>query len=109
MNETMYDVTWIYDLGNDSFSHAKVNPVTIIRDGILPGCSAPSITIRNHLGQTYLSSRKNYFETEEAAWDSVIDGLKRTIENNERERASLMQENAKIQAYLNTLLEIKKR
>lgn len=102
MNETMYEVTWVTN--DENFSHATVDKITIIRDGVLPGCSAPSITGIDRNGRKFLGSREYYFETPQAAWDSVIDDLKQTIEKNERLIDALTLETAKVRAYLNTLI-----
>ena len=105
LGETMFEVTWVH---KDGASHATVTPITIIREGIAPGCSAPRITAIDPHGRKFHGSRESYFETKEAAWDSVIKDLTTTV-SNYRERASSLQLKAReVEAYLNTLLEMKK-
>ena len=105
MNETMYEVTWVH---TGPTTHATVTPITVVRYDVLPGCSTPSITAIDHSGRKFHGSRENYFETKEAAWDSVMQDLRTTI-GNYLERAEDLQHRAQAaEAYLNTLLATKK-
>lgn len=47
--KTMYEINWYYkDNEQTKFSHCTVTPIEVLREGILPGCSAVSITAKAH-------------------------------------------------------------
>jgi hypothetical protein len=96
--KTLYEINWHYK--NDVFSHATVTPITIMREGILPGCSAPSITAIGADGRTFQGVARNYFETEAEAWAEVERDLRGSITANENEIASLQRENEAMLRFL---------
>ena len=102
--KTMYEINWHYkDSEQTQFSHCTVTPITIIREGILPGCTAVSITAKGSDGRTFQSTPRDYFETEAAAFDRVRKGLAATADDNEAYIADLKAEILAIRAFLATL------
>lgn len=69
---TLYDVETADDADGNIMS-AKVVPVTVTRHGInaTVGASAPSITVRDANGKTYLSSARMYYLSVEDAQKEV--------------------------------------
>lgn len=93
MNKIMYEVNWHYrENDNNAFSHCTVTPITVLRQGILPGCSAESITAKDSEGRVFQGTLKDYFVTEDAAWENIRDGLKDTIESNDEAVVRLQKE-----------------
>jgi len=77
--KTLYEINWHYtDKEQTKFSHCTVTSIEVLREGILPGCSAVSITAKGSDGRTFQGSPRDYFESEAAAWDSVRKGLAAT-------------------------------
>ena len=102
--KTMHEINWHYkDSEQTQFSHCTVTPITIIREGILPGCTGVSITANDSNGRTFQGSPRDYFETEAAAWDSVRKGLAATADDNEAYVEDLKAEVLAIRAFLATL------
>jgi hypothetical protein len=86
----MYKINWHYkDSEQTQFSHCSVTPITIVSEGILPGCTA--------------ASPRNYFETEAQAWGCVRKGLAATADDSEAYIADLKAEVLAIRAFLDTL------
>lgn len=102
--KTMYEINWHYkDSEQTQFSHCTVTPIEVLREGILPGCSAVSITAKDSAGHTFQGSPRDYFESEAAAWDRVRKGLAATADDNEAYIADLKAEILAIRAFLATL------
>ena len=101
MNETMYEVN--YHNKNDKFSHCTVNPITIIRESILPGCTSESITAIDNQGHRFQGSRKDYFVTETLAWDTVKKELEESIQSINEHIVEQTEERDRIQTFLNSL------
>lgn len=81
--KTMYEINWHYkDSEQTQFSHYTVTPITILREGILPGCTAVSITAKDTNGRTFQGSPRDYFETEAQAWAHAKQDLIDTIQHN---------------------------
>ena len=84
--KTLYEINWYYtDNEQTKFSHCTVTPITIVREGILPGCSAVSITAKDSDGRTFQGSPRNYFESEAAAWAKAKQDLIDTIQEIDEE------------------------
>ena len=84
MQKLMFEENWHWtDTG--VFIKHTVTPITVIRHGILPGCSAPSITAIDSDGRVFLGSMSDYFETEQAAHDAVKESLKANLLGLEQE------------------------
>lgn len=81
--KTMYEVNWHYT--NDTLTKITVTPITVLREGVLPGCKGMSITARDHTGRTFQGSPENYFDTEAKAWESARRDLQGTIDALEAE------------------------
>ena len=102
--KTMYEINWHYkDNEQTQFSHCTVTPITIIREGVLPRCTAVSITAKGSDGRVFQGSPRDYFETEAAAWAQVKQDLLDTIENNDEEVAALKAETHCLFSFLITL------
>ena len=102
--KTMYEINWHYkDNEQTKFSHCTVTPIEVLREGILPGCSAVSLTARGSDGRTFQGSPRDYFESEAAAWDNVKSGLMTMADDNEAYIADLKAEVLAMRAFLATL------
>ena len=101
---TMYKINWHYkDSEQTQFSHCTVTPITIVREGILPGCSAASITAKGSDGRTFQGSPRDYFETEAEAWAQLKQDLLDTIESNDEEVEARKAETHRLFSFLITL------
>ena len=99
--KTMYEINWHYkDSEQTQFSHCTVTPITVVREGILPGCSAPSITAKAADGHTFLGSARDYFESEAAAWAQAKQDLIDTIQHNDEEVERLKDETHRLFSFL---------
>ena len=87
MGKIMYEVNW--HSVNDVFSHCTVTPITVLREGVLPGCSGVSITAKDSAGRKFHGSPDNYYATEEAAWAAVKAELVESVETHEKQLAEL--------------------
>jgi len=58
----------------------KINSVDVIREGILPGCSLPTISVRYPDGYVANSSRDYYCETEMDAYHEAVLDLMGAVE-----------------------------
>ena len=87
MNKTMYEVNW--HAVNDVFSHCTVTPITVIREGVLPGCTGVSITAKDSQGNKFQGSPDNYYATEEAAWSAVRVEITKSIEAHEKQLSEM--------------------
>lgn len=84
--KTLYEVNWHYkDKQQTCFSHCTVTPIEVIREGILPGCTAVSITAVDMHGRKFNGTPNDFFASEQAAWESVRRDLLNTIASNEEE------------------------
>lgn len=107
--KTLYEINWHYlDEEQEHFSHCTVTPIEVLREGVLPGCSAVSITAKGSDGRTFQSSPRDYFESETAAWANVRRGLTETIEANEELAKFLKEENHRMFSFLITLPDMEK-
>ena len=107
--KTLYEINWHYkDSEQTQFSHCTVTPIKVLREGILPGCSAVSITAKDSTGRTFQGAPRDYFDTEAAAWANVRQGLTETIEANEELAKFLKEENHRMFSFLITLSDMEK-
>ena len=104
MNKVMYEVNWHWN--DEVFSHCTVTPITILRHGVLPGCSVPTITAKDKQGRVFSGSLSNYYETEEEAWESVKRSLVESIVGHEEQLAEAQ---ARLSAQREYLAEIAER
>lgn len=104
MKKTMFEVNWHYeDAGEDglgSFSHCTVTPIQVIREGVLPGCTRPSITAVDIDGRQFQGSPGNYHNTESAAWREVSETLENMVSGYEASIAVLTAKAKKAREYL---------
>ena len=92
--KTVFEVNTHYK--NGLFSHCTVTPVTVIREGILPGCSAESFTGIDQNGERFTGSLQDFYASEQDAWLRVrrdtIDGIRaseKRLRGEERIAANL--------------------
>lgn len=83
MRKTMYEVAWISN-EHGATTHIRVEPITVIREGILPGCSAVSISAIDSRGYEFNGDPQDYYETEAEAWKEAKADLNVTIEAYEQ-------------------------
>jgi len=81
--KTLYEVNWHYD-DNDTLVRISVTPIKVLREGILPGCSAVSITAVDSNGRQFQGCPQDYFETEDAAWAHAKEELQKTLASAEQ-------------------------
>lgn len=81
--KTLYEVNWHYD-DNDTLVRVSVSPIRVLREGILPGCSAVSITAVGSDGRQFQGCPRDYFETEDAAWAQAKEELQETLASAEQ-------------------------
>lgn len=81
--KTLYEVNWHYD-DNDMLVRISVSPIRVLREGILPGCSAVSITAVGSDGRQFQGCPRDYFETEDAAWVQAKKELQETLASAEQ-------------------------
>lgn len=99
--KTLYEINWHYkDNGQTKFSHCTVTPITLVREGILPGCSAVSITAKGSDGRTFHGSPRDYFETEAQAWAQAKQDLIDTIQHNDEAVERLKDETHRLFSFL---------
>ena len=98
MDKTIYEVNWHYV--NDVFSHCTVTPITVIREGVLPGCTGISITAKDSKGHKFLGSPENYYVSEEAAWEAAMVELAKSVEAHEKRLAELQEQLDALRDYL---------
>ena len=107
MTKTMYEINWHYkDSGQNQFSHCTVKPITVIRESVLPGCTAVSITAKDSKGRTFQGSPEDYFETEAAAWEEVKQDLLATIVSYDKTVVELKEETHRLFSFLITLPDL---
>jgi hypothetical protein len=66
MQDTMYDIKWIYD-DNARFSECIIEQVQVIRRSILPGHVSESVSVKTATGKKIQASPDLFFATEQAA------------------------------------------
>lgn len=97
----LYEVNWHHV--EDIFSHVTVTAITVTREGILPGCSGVSIDAVDSQGRRFTGDSRDYYASEEEAWEAVKQDLLVTVETNEITLVRLTKENQKIREFLATL------
>lgn len=103
MNKVMYEIN--YHAEGDTFSHCTVTPITVIREGILPGCTKSSITAVSSDGHKFQGSPENYFNSEEEATEEVKKELALALKAREEDIENLTKEADNIRRYLSSLTE----
>jgi hypothetical protein len=98
MNKTMYEINW-HDT-NGEFTHCTVTPITVTREGILPGCTLPSISAVDHRGQRFTGVLSSYYDTEQAAWADVVDKLSAEMAANYEAITKLSEQNSRLRGYI---------
>lgn len=90
----MFDIVQVRE--HEKLVGFEVKPITVTREGILPGCSLPSIDFRRHDGARCLGSKDNFFASPEAAWKRIrkdlsegIRGIKGVMQANRRDLSNL--------------------
>ena len=107
MTKTLYEINWHYkDSDQNQFSHCTVTPITVIRESVLPGCTAVSITAKDSEGRTFQGSPEGYFETEAAAWAAAKQDLLDTIVSLDKTVMELKEETHRLFSFLITLPDL---
>lgn len=99
--KTLYEVHW-HSI-NDEFTHCSVTPLTVIREGVLPGCSGVSITAKDASGRVFLGSPRDYFHSEEEAWKAVVEDLESSRSRLTKTAAKIARELEHLDRYLGSL------
>ena len=101
MNKTMYEINW--HSVDDVFSHCSVTPITVIREGIFPGCSTVSITAIDRDGRKFRGYPEDYYSTEEEAWEEVKAMLSESIRRTVKKIEELQEDLDTQEKYLDRL------
>ena len=99
--KTLYEVHW-HSI-NDEFTHCSITPLTVIREGVLPGCSGVSITAKDASGRVFLGSPRDYFHSEEEAWKAVVEDLESSRSRLMKTAAKIARELEHLDRYLGSL------
>lgn len=99
--KTLYEVHW--NSINDEFTHCSVTPITVIREGVLPGCSGVSITAKDASGRVFQGSPRDYFHSEEEAWKAVVGDLENSRSSLTKTVVKIAQELEHLDRYLGSL------
>lgn len=78
MQKTMYEVVWISN-EHDVTTHIRVEPIIVIREGVLPGCSTVTISAIDMRGDEFSGVLQDYFKSEAEAWETARADLNSTI------------------------------
>lgn len=93
--KTVFEVNTHY-----MFSHCTVTPVEVIREGVLPGCSAETFTGKGHNGELFTGSLQDFYASEQDAWlkvrQNTIDGIIAAEKRAQKEERTV----ANLKAYL---------
>ena len=87
MDKIMWEINW-HSIDN-IFDTCTVTPITIIREGILPGCTLPSITAKDYKGCSFHGSISDYYTSEEEAWLAAATFLGEEIRETVKQIVSL--------------------
>ena len=99
--KALYEVHW-HSI-NDEFTSCSVTPLTVIREGVLPGCSGVSITAKDASGRVFLGSPRDYFHSEEEAWKTVVEDLESSRSRLTKTVAKIARELEHLDRYLGSL------
>lgn len=100
--KTLYEVNWHYN--NDTLASISVSPIKVLRESILPGCSAVSITAVGSDGRKFQGCPQDYFETEEAAWAQTKIELQEAITSEEQAIAEAQKRIKSLRGVLSTII-----
>jgi hypothetical protein len=98
MDKIMWEINW-HSIDN-IFDSCTVTPITITREGILPGCSLPSITAKDHKGYSFHGSISDYYPSEKAAWVEVAKFLGEEIQDTVKQIVDLEDDLRQMRDYL---------
>lgn len=101
--KTLYEINW--HQRDDKFSHCTVTPITVLREGVLPGCTGVSITAVGLDGRKFQGSPRDYFETEADAYHDMKTQLQLTIEANDAAIERLKEETFLLHKFLCQMAE----
>lgn len=101
MVDKRYEVNW--HECNGKFSHCTVTSITVVREGVLPGCTRVSISAIDCNGRKFQGSPIDYYATEAEAWEHVKNGLRGTVQLNNAVIARLTSETDALQKYIISL------
>ena len=102
-DKTVWYVNTVTDK-NGNFLSPQLVPYKVIFEGIKEGCSLPSISVIEPItGVRINSSLDFYHESEEDAWESIVDDLNHTLLDKESELAELQQEIKVLKKYQDDL------
>ena len=77
VTKTLFDIVW--HNRDDVLSHCTVSPISVLREGVLDGCTGVTITAVDAQGRRFLGSPDDYYPTEEAAWAAVKADLEASV------------------------------
>ena len=98
IEKVMYEVNWHYT--NDTFSGCSVSTITVVWQGLAPGCSMESIIAIDAKGTRFQGSAGDYYETPAAAWAHAKEAIAGTIEANDAEVKRLTEETFHLHKFL---------
>ena len=101
MNEIRYEVNWHQKGGEEFFS---VTQIKVIWEGVLPGCSLPTITAIGSDGRRFQGNPNDYFKTKEEAQEYIRESLRLSILNIE---IAMRLSQKKLESYKKLLEDLK--
>lgn len=104
--KTLFEVRWREDNAG-KLTACDILPITVLREGILPGCTAVSITFRDSEGRIARGTPGDYFPTREVALAATAEELQQTITSLEDEAAELTADADRIGDVIKSLVPAK--
>ncbi len=101
--EILWEVNQHWSKLNDEdsvFTGCSVTPIYVLEENIAPGAEAPTIVFKDSDGRKCRGARRNYFETEEAAWAEIKRDLLESLEYHQSEIKLLQAQCEAITAFL---------
>lgn len=98
--KTLYEVEWI---NTPDRLEIKVWHIKVVREGILPGCSAISITAIDKNGQKFQGNPGNYFKTEQEALETTKEDLVQSLINLGEDEKQIKRDIERLERCLKTL------
>jgi Mor family transcriptional regulator len=107
-NKTVYDIKCVYAIkwdfnGEDNFVDVDIQPITVVREGILPGCTGVSITAIGPNGKKFLGNPANYYVTKAEAWAEIKKQLIKAVDERREEIKNLQTDINTMTAFLDRL------
>lgn len=98
----LYEVEWVENENNNTLE-IKLWPIYVVREDILPGCSAVSITAIDKNGLKFIGSPRNYYKTEQDALEAAKEELIQSLINLGEDQRQIKKDIERFEQCLNNL------